>query len=101
MTNGNKGRDQTTDESHLTREDQRTTETPSAIYTIKEIADANRGRDQSSDAIEDRKLIATEKIRHVVAYPFQNGPDISQMRSRSKMVSCKNSPIDWSRTTKR
>ena len=41
MTNGSKGRDQSADGSHLIKEDQRSIETPSAIYTLKEIVYAN------------------------------------------------------------
>ena len=40
-TSGSKSQDQTTDGSHLTRKDQRSIETPSAIYTLKEIVYAN------------------------------------------------------------
>ena len=71
MTNGSKSYDQTTDGSHLTREDQRLTKTPSGICTIKEIVDANMGPDQFSEAIEDVRVNVTEEISHVVAYPLQ------------------------------
>ena len=94
-TNGIKSQHQTTNRSHLTRKNQRSTETPSTIYTIKEIVYANRRRDQPSETIEDVKGTAAEEIRYVVADPLQNGPAVSQTQSRSKMVSCKNRPIDW------
>ena len=71
-TSGSKSQDQTTDGSHLTRKDQRSIETPSAIYTLKEIVYTNRGQDQPSETIEDVKVIATEEIRQVVADPLQN-----------------------------
>ena len=70
MTNGSKGRDQSADGSHLTKKDQRSAGTPSAIYTIKEIVYANRGQDRPSETIEDVKVTATEEIRYVVANPL-------------------------------
>ena len=70
MTNGSEIQDQTMDGSHLTRKDQRSTEIPSTIYTIKGTVDANRGRDQPCEAIKSVKVIATEAIRHGAADPF-------------------------------
>ena len=67
MTNGSKGRDQSADGSHLTKENQRSAGAPSSIYTIKEIVYANRGQDRPGESIEDLKVIATEDIRYVVA----------------------------------
>ena len=71
MTNGSKGHDQSADRSHLTNEDQRSTGTPSVIYTIKKIVYVNRGQDRPSETIEDVKVTATEEIRYALADPFQ------------------------------
>ena len=86
-TNGSESQDQTMDGSHLTRKDQRSTEIPSAIYTIKGTVDANRERDQPSEVIEGGKVIATEEIRHEADDPFHKRSAIIQTRSQLKMVS--------------
>ena len=82
-TNGSVSQDQTMDGSHLKRKDQRSTEIPSAIYTIKETTYANRGRDQPSEAIEGVKVIATEEIRHGAADPFHKRSSHQSDRDRN------------------
>ena len=69
-SNASESQDQTMDGSHLTSKDQRSTEILSAIYTIKETVDANRGRDQPCEVIKGVKVIATEEIRHGADDPF-------------------------------
>uniref|UniRef100_A0AAV1VNF8 Uncharacterized protein n=1 Tax=Peronospora matthiolae TaxID=2874970 RepID=A0AAV1VNF8_9STRA len=64
------GQDQAMDRRHSTEEDQRLTKIASAIYTIKETVNADRGHDQPSEAIGDVREIATDEIRRVEADLF-------------------------------